>query len=381
MTISKSKDLKTISNNKYKLGDEFAEGAYSKVYNCDNEKSKVVKITPLSDKYYAINEINILKSIEKNKLDYFKKYNIQKSNIVSLEDYYISSNYIYSIFNKCSTDLYHFQKDYIKYRGKQLPNIIIQKIISEILNGIRELNNSNIIHCDIKLNNVLICFNKKINNYVRYLTSNKFKLSEFVNMFEVKLIDFNKSHYYDQVYMSHNIQTINFQAPEITYRTKYDETIDLWSICNVFWLLAKNEFLFDIYKENNEIFKNNANNGLYPESDSESDSDSDSDHSHSKRKSYEGNSTGDSDYYNDHDEFENYIYVTYLHAYLDEPLPSSDYDPHVPVQKINLQEKLSNNSYFLLFYKEILKKIFILDPKKRIKINEVIKTHNEIISK
>lgn len=294
-------DLNNHSKNKYNFINKkiLGKGAFSRVYSCKsndkkNKKKYITKIQLIKDKKYAINEINILNKITKHKQEYIKLY--KKSNIVNFYDYFISNDYIYTIYEKCNIDLEKFNIYYLQEYNKQLPMFIIYKIIFSIINGINELNFNNIIHCDIKLDNILILFNyNHINNmedFFKLLNNTKIDNYEeyILNSFDIKIIDFNKSTFINQICKPTNIQTLYYQAPEIIFNNhNFNETVDIWSVGCIIWWLITSEILFDIFNYNEKY------GNLYENFDSDSDSESESEY--------------DSSYNYESDYFENYIYL------------------------------------------------------------------------
>ena len=52
----------------------------------------------------------------------------------------------------------------------------------------------------------------------------------------------------------YNIGTIYYNAPEIILEAKYNEKIDVWSICCNIYEMVTNKILFDIDKLNNDKY-------------------------------------------------------------------------------------------------------------------------------
>ena len=305
-------DLESISNKKYKCGDFLSEGAFSKVYICilvENNSKHVVKIQPKSKSMsYAINEINILNKLKKHKSEYKKP-----SNLINYLDYYIDDNYLYTIFEKCDMDLYTFNIMFVKRYKHRIPLFITKYITTGILNGIYELNVNNLIHCDLKSDNILLRFSKsvfklngkknKLNDVFDFFKlfdqflQNKVTENDITNSFVVKLIDFNKSQFINQIYKDTNIQIMYYQAPEIVFNSDFNESDDMWSVgCIIFELLTGHQ-LFDVYNKRlkyGEFYENYETQGEDEESDSESDS-------------FYSSTSGYYDSYQENNHLENYV--------------------------------------------------------------------------
>jgi aurora kinase len=109
----------------------------------------------------------IIKRLENNKT--FEKFinnniSIQKSlhhrNVSKLLDYKIGERYTYLIFeyNKYSLNLDNYLQRYIRKYGKPLPQKIVQYIMTKIISAFMYLHEKNIMHRNLKPENILIIF-------------------------------------------------------------------------------------------------------------------------------------------------------------------------------------------------------------------------------
>ena len=416
-------NLYKASNNKYKILNNISDGAYSRVYTCkdmSNNAINVVKIQPMCDKKYAINEINILNKIKKHTENYTRQY--KSSNIIKKYNYYYDDEYFYIIFELCNTDLDGFIEAYYEEFNKSLPLCIIKKIIKSLFNGCNELHYNNIIHSDIKLNNILIKFNDVMLNNKNYTVGD---MNQFINLckktkdksiilnsFEIKLIDFNKSCFINQVCKSTNVQILNYQAPEIVVKNdKFNETIDLWSICCIIWELFTNEYFVDVYNEG-KIHTFNVDNSDESDSDerdsddTDDSNDSNSDDSNSDDGSSngsDGSSNGSDSYSSAGSEYEvdvldNYVYLLTLQSYLGvyncnkNKDDDSEYYSNgllmgnnvFSLTKKNILEELlkksnnDNKEYITKLYNNVMKKIMIYNFTNRIKSKEIVEIINNM---
>jgi len=407
MSEYKDIDLLEHSDNKYKLlnGNIIGTGAFSQVYLCNstektNNTTYVVKIQLKREKKYAINELNILNKVNKHNVRYNQiyenKYNM-KTNLVKRYDYFISSDYIYIIYEKCDINLEHFNIKFLQTQKSNLPAFIIDKIIYSLFNGINELNYNNIIHCDLKLDNILIKFNnvtltiknkkktRQINNMEDFLQLVNTKgISDYEDVilkaFDVKIIDFNKSCFINQISKSTSVQTIYYQAPEIILgNSDFNESIDSWSIGCIIWWLLSGELLFDIYNYNIKFGK------YYKDYDSKDDSDTES----NDLSSYMSQSYGYS--YDDY-RLENYIYLlkikSLIGAYTKEFIIGGNTDDYirnelllcssVEIKQTDMLSYLLNKKdniseeYIKKIYETIIEKIFTYDYKNRLCAKDII---------
>lgn len=187
---------KTSKNIEYKLKQNKFMYA-SNVSNNLLSNTQSVNITPYSTSYS--NKLNnILKQIEKEEEYYYKKLkNLIDSEIEIMKMLchkniikYISSDFM-NEYTPNKNKIYHIKMEYCEYGDlytilkeqndefindfklrniyKGFDNGFINKFLQDILNAIKYLHDNNIIHRDIKLQNILI---KKDNNIT-------FKLSDF----------------------------------------------------------------------------------------------------------------------------------------------------------------------------------------------------------
>ena len=159
----------------YKLFNVIGKGSFGEVYltkKGDNPEyfatkridSKYLK-NPFTKKY-LINEISILKELN-------------HPNIIRLIDFIQSSNHSNVIMEYCNGgSLSQILEQY----GKPFPIEIIQYFMRQIVDGLKYINSKNIIHRDIKLDNILVNFKTiEDKNNLNLLSS------------EIKIIDFGLS--------------------------------------------------------------------------------------------------------------------------------------------------------------------------------------------
>ena len=134
---------------------------FTNIYRAKNKKT---------NEYVAIKEI---KKSKINVQEIFKEIEIMKKlkseNSVSLIDTIETKEYYYLILELCYISL----EEYIKMRKEPLSIEEIREVLLELNEYLKEMNNKNIIHSDIKPSNILLSLNKlKINKIC-------FKISDF----------------------------------------------------------------------------------------------------------------------------------------------------------------------------------------------------------
>ena len=126
---------------------------------------------------------------------------LNHENIIRLKNYKATSNNRYLITDYCNGGtLFDFQKYYIDANQSQFNEIIIQKIISQIVSGLEYMHTRNIFYSEINLEKILINFNKYQNNVIEGKIPEKIKYSEITldDSFTLKIADLD---YYKNIEM------------------------------------------------------------------------------------------------------------------------------------------------------------------------------------
>ena len=158
----------------------------------------------------------VIKKIDKSQIDELQFYKeitallkLKCPYIVEYYDDYDDNNYYYIVMEKCDDDL-----DKLIQRSKNgLSDIEIKKILLQLNEAFKMMLSKNVIHRDLKPQNILIKYNSP-------------------NTYTVKLADFGLSRIYNNQNFSTVAGTKIYMAPELLYQLdKYDPTkCDLWSI-------------------------------------------------------------------------------------------------------------------------------------------------------
>lgn len=296
-------DIIKLSEGKYKFKDNIIEGgAFSKIYDIDkkdNKKNKyVIKLHKYKYKKEAINEINVLLKLKKNKKKFKENLskilnntnvNLFKSKLIKIQDYYITNDHIITVLKKYQFTLEEFNINYNKKYNELLPITLIKKIFNSLFIGLYELHFSKLIHCDIKPNNILINLTKykSIDDIFKNIDNKKLKKEDIHNFIDIKIIDFNKTQSFKSIYKSVNIQTLYYTPPEIILGNRnFNYSVDIWATMAIIYEISTSLFLFDVFNENdanglNYINVTNSNSDDksddFNDSSNESDDNSDED--------------------------------------------------------------------------------------------------------
>ena len=188
------------------------EGHYGKCYKITLNKKEYTckKIKYLKNNKFS-KEVNILKNIKKN--EYLPEFFISFSN---LESHYILYNYI------PGNDLFQCLKNgYFELHNKNK----LLKVIAQINDGLFELFNNNLVHLDIKLENIIL--------------TNK-------DPIKIKIIDLESCH---KINNKKNTfcGTPGYASPEMILQNKHYYNTDIWSLGIILFMLYTHDNFF--YKD------------------------------------------------------------------------------------------------------------------------------------
>ena len=220
-----------LPTKKYKILSKLGDGSYGVVYlavniitkqNMAMKKIKKVKENEIDDMEIK-NEINILK-----KLDH--------PNIVKIIEFYSAPKAYYIITDFCSCgELYNQIKN--QYSENQLAVLFYQ-----VLSGLYYLHSNNIVHRDLKLENILISEIEKDK-----VTNEKY--------FWVKIIDFGTAKIFEKNKSEKAVVGSSYYiAPEVLHK-HYNEKCDTWSVGVILYMLIVGRAPFD-GKTDEEIIEN-----------------------------------------------------------------------------------------------------------------------------
>jgi len=212
----------TINIHDYMRDSKLGQGTFSEVFlykkvsekhNATKNKELVVKA--INPKYYkyTLKELDFLRKIK----DYNNPYIIE-----FIGDQIIKGDVRLFFFEKLSMNLY----TYYKKRNYGIKEII--SISYQMFKGIEFIHSLNVIHSDLKPENVLIDE-----------TTVRTKLIDFGSIIDKKKL----------TYKNFYISTRYYRPPEIIYNLMFNEKIDIWSIGCIITELIRNKPLFMAKKE------------------------------------------------------------------------------------------------------------------------------------
>ena len=226
--------------NDYKLIKCMGEGSFGKVYltKKDNDPkiyaTKILEIAKTKNdtmKKYLSNEIKIMKMLTDD------------DNIIHLYDLLMTTNHYYFIMEYCNGGtLSQLLKDYKLQFGKPFSQEIIQHFMRQIVKGLKYIHSKNIIHRDMKLDNILVNFENLEDKNNFNLLSAKIKIIDF----GLATKDKGKTVVGSPLYMDPRILEKYNKAGGFAKLQEYDEKADIWSLGSICYEMLTGESLFNV---------------------------------------------------------------------------------------------------------------------------------------
>ena len=186
---------------KYKVIDKLGHGTFGQVFKCwDMMNNRICALKVLKNKKAYIRQ----GLLECSSLYMVNKYFDENGNrIVKMFDHFMYCDHLCIAFELLGTNLYQYIKENRNVGFKIEP---IRKMIREIVESIECCHKGGIIHCDVKPENVLLDRDGTL-----------------------KMIDLGSACFENYTLYSY-IQSRHYRAPEIVFGNKYTTAIDMWSV-------------------------------------------------------------------------------------------------------------------------------------------------------
>ncbi|XP_018608742.2 dual specificity tyrosine-phosphorylation-regulated kinase 2-like [Scleropages formosus] len=187
---------------RYEVFKVIGKGTFSQVIQVyDHKKHQQVALKMVRNKKdfhrQVAEEIRILQHLRKQDKD-------NKMNVIHMLEHFTFRNHMCITFELLSMSLYEFIKSN-KFQGSSL--LQVRKFAHSILQCLVSLHKNQIIHCDLKPENIMIKQQGRAG---------------------IKVIDFGTSCYeHQQIYTY--IQSRYYRAPEVILGSRYSMSIDMWS--------------------------------------------------------------------------------------------------------------------------------------------------------
>ncbi|CAD8060664.1 unnamed protein product [Paramecium sonneborni] len=202
-TIKKTKQGDIVKCQSKHLNIEVIAKKLSYTHNLEQHSKKLI-----------LNELKIC--------HYLSQFN--QESILNLREFYQEKEYIILIFDFCEGGTLY---SYMALKNFNPSFLDIRKVMKKLLVAIKFLHKHNIMHRDIKMDNIMLLENNNPNS--------------------LQIIDFGFSTFIDdQPYIIERCGTPGYIAPELYSEIPYDELIDIYSLAQIFFtLLTGRKFAFD----------------------------------------------------------------------------------------------------------------------------------------
>ena len=204
---------------RYKIIDKLGAGQYGSVIKAQDMKYNTpcaIKIIRNNPRYLFMcrQEIDILIKLLNN----LELMINEKEKIILIRKEFDFRNHLCIVTNLYYLNLYKYRYDF-----GFLPMTNNYKIIRDIFQGLKYLKQNNIIHGDLKPENIFL-YDDTCENAV--------------------IGDFGLSLYNKRIKTNTNIQSMWYRAPEIIYNIDFDFAVDIWSLGGIIYELITSKELF-----------------------------------------------------------------------------------------------------------------------------------------
>ena len=232
------------------LTKSLGKGAFGEVFLTNMEGRKELFATKRLDRAYSEKEENIKRLA--NEINIMKK--IHHPNLVSLIDLKKTKTHCYLVMEFCNGgDLTGCLRKYMQLYKKPFSEEIVQYLMRQIVSGLDALHSRNILHRDLKLDNILVCFNSEQDKNSLNMMKATAKITDFgfatiLNTTKPLATTVLGTPTYMEPSLLNNMQ-------QRTRNQGYDQKVDIWSLGTLCYemLVGRNPFsgysLQDVYNK------------------------------------------------------------------------------------------------------------------------------------
>ena len=229
MNLSRKSFLKILNvdvKNHYEIIKKLGEGSYGKTYKVKNKDSSDIRAMKQMDKV-KIPDMNLFK----NEINIMSI--LDHPNIIKLYEIFEDEKYFYLIIEYCEGgELLHRIRERNE-KGNPFKEKEIAEIFKEIISAISYCHDNNVVHRDLKLENILF-LNKNENSEIKIID---FGVSTILEKKENKIKKLNSK-----------IGTVYYMSPEIL-KGSYTELCDIWACGVILYIMV---FGFPPFNGNND---------------------------------------------------------------------------------------------------------------------------------
>uniref|UniRef100_A0A3P9LIF6 Protein kinase domain-containing protein n=1 Tax=Oryzias latipes TaxID=8090 RepID=A0A3P9LIF6_ORYLA len=197
----------------YKVQEFLGEGSFGKVAKCTKLGSQemyaikiIANVQEGKEEFESMKVIQVLDPDENHLMKMYECFSFQ--NVICL---------VYEILEESLEDFLN------KNECKATPLTYVRAIAQQMFQALKALKSIGVVHCDIKLDNIMFADEKSL----------KFKLIDFGVAVEKK-----------ELPIGTEIQAIPFRAPEVILGLPLDESVDMWALGMVLACVYSGNYLF-----------------------------------------------------------------------------------------------------------------------------------------
>ena len=222
----------------YKLFKLLGKGSFGEVY---------LTSKGYDPKLLATKRIDLKSNKSKNMIKYLNyEISIMKEldhpNIIKLIEFIRSQNHIYVVMEYCNGGML---SDCLKKYGGTFPIKIIQYIMRQVVDALKYIHSKNIIHRDIKLDNILVDFKNKEDLLNNNLLGAQIKIIDFglaIRLGPTK--KYTDTFIGSPIHMDPHILGVFDEDGKMGELQKYNEKADIWSLGSICYEMLTGKTLF-----------------------------------------------------------------------------------------------------------------------------------------
>ena len=217
--------------------------------------------------YFATKKMDRKKTDQPNAKKYFDNEikllnSLRHPNIVRLEDLKVTKDHYYLVMEYINGgSLTDCLKSYQKKYGKSFPEEIVQYLMRQIVNTIKYIHSLNIIHRDLKLDNIMVNFNNESDKSNLNMMSAQIKVIDFGFAIQLSKSSLTFTALGSPINMDPNIlKKFSKKGIDIN-QVGYDSKADIWSLGTICYEMLIGQAVFNAQTLNDLIKK--VENGSY----------------------------------------------------------------------------------------------------------------------
>ncbi|MEN2497053.1 MAG: Dual specificity protein kinase clk2 [Marteilia pararefringens] len=231
---------KTIIMSKYKIVRIIGRGAFGKVFQArdvSTNQEVAIKVIRKVKKYRNSAKYEIFV------LNYLNMHHDVNNLSIELIDYFSYFDHACILFPKYGLSIYELMKtnEFMPFHSRDC-----LEISHQLCQGVNFLQMKQIIHTDLKPENIIFVDSSFETNY-----PSKYHLPR-LNKSTIRIIDYGNSIFFNDRH-GRIVCTRNYRPPEVILELKWDEKIDVWSIGCIIFEIVTAITLFQVHNNTEHL--------------------------------------------------------------------------------------------------------------------------------